>query len=628
MKKVAFGIFNTILLALACMGQASPETEQKPILFDKSDVVVIEDFILLNIKSESEYSEKVKRVIVLNNSNGSRFLHQAYSFDKNYRFKSFDIKVINNFGVKHYTKKDFEVKGAYDGYMIASDEKLMVLNIAAREYPCTIQLEYEAEAKGYILLPSWYAIANTVSLNYTLLCPAGYKLRYRTLNLEAIPSITTEGNKTTYKWLANNLKVPEGVENSYESGRVSPVINVVPGNFEYEGYKGEFNTWNDFGKWNYPLYNESNPFSDKRISEIKSLLAGHTTKEEKINVLYDYLKKNFRYVSVQLGIGGYRPFPVKFVDEKKYGDCKALTNYMRNLLAVAGIKAYPALINAGYNKYPADPKFPTDPFNHVILCVPDEKDSIWLECTSNNNKAGFLGSFTENKNALLLTEKGGILVKTPASNYKNNQIQTRSDIWLSEDGGGEVISHLYTTGDIYDFFDYYVAESNIEEQKKVFVKYLDYKQPDEFKISDKKDSADGESFLIGLSYDKIYDFKAGNKLFVPQRINELCSERLTRSLTRTVPYLFHYPYIKTDTSVYHLPNGTIPENIDEPFEKDCRYGSYKRTIQYDKEKKTITVVATLILKNHIVPADDYENVATFFNEVNSDEAQKIVLTKE
>ena len=98
-----------------------------------------------------------------------------------------------------------------------------------------------------------------------------------------------------------------------------------------------------------------------------------------------------RYVSIQLGIGGFKPSAAKFVDEKKYGDCKALTNYMKNLLSVVGIASYPALINAGYNKYPADTRFPSDPFNHVILCVPMEKDTVWLECTSNNAKAGFFG---------------------------------------------------------------------------------------------------------------------------------------------------------------------------------------------------------------------------------------------
>ena len=77
------------------------------------------------------------------------------------------------------------------------------------------------------------------------------------------------------------------------------------------------------------------------------------------------------------------------MDEKKYGDCKALTNYMRYMLKTVGIKSYPALINGGASKVSADPAFPADPFNHVILCIPQGKDSAWLECTSNISETGF-----------------------------------------------------------------------------------------------------------------------------------------------------------------------------------------------------------------------------------------------
>ena len=67
------------------------------------------------------------------------------------------------------------------------------------------------------------------------------------------------------------------------------------------------------------------------------------------------------------------PFPATFVDEKKYGDCKALSNYMRALLKAVDIPSYYALIRAGENEEPADFDFPHNNFNHAILCVPFKK---------------------------------------------------------------------------------------------------------------------------------------------------------------------------------------------------------------------------------------------------------------
>ena len=77
-----------------------------------------------------------------------------------------------------------------------------------------------------------------------------------------------------------------------------------------------------------------------------------------------------RYVNIKLGIGGLKPLPATFVDQKKYGDCKALSNYMNALLKAVGIKSYYAIINAGANEEPATPSFPGDNFDHIILCVP------------------------------------------------------------------------------------------------------------------------------------------------------------------------------------------------------------------------------------------------------------------
>ncbi|WP_315822798.1 hypothetical protein [Paraflavitalea speifideaquila] len=154
-------------------------------------------------------------------------------------------------------------------------------------------------------------------------------------------------------------------------------------------------------------------------------------------------------------------------------------------LKAVGVKSYPALISADYNKEPLDPSFPMSGFNHVILCVPQPKDSIWLECTSKTNDFGVLGSFTENRNALLITEDGGALVTTPSSKPADNKFDITTVVALQMDGSGKTTSTFKTTGEYKEMMGSVIDEKK-DDQKDFIINGMGFKQPDEFILQKKK----------------------------------------------------------------------------------------------------------------------------------------------
>jgi hypothetical protein len=128
---------------------------------------------------------------------------------------------------------------------------------------------------------------------------------------------------------------------------------------------------------------------DKKIF-FREMVSGAKNDKEKIRIIYEYLQKNFRYVSIQLASGDLNLFLLHSLKSKKYGDCKGLSNFMQAALDGVGIKSYQALINRQSNGLPVDPDFPHNRFNHVILFVPLKEDSLWLECTSSSLDFGSL----------------------------------------------------------------------------------------------------------------------------------------------------------------------------------------------------------------------------------------------
>lgn len=585
---------------------------------------------VLEIASPSRYTTKVHQIITILDESGAQHLRHVYGFDKFNSVEDVEIKVYNSAGaeVKRYKKKDFQVQSAYDGISLVTDNKVMHLTTMPPGYPCTVEINYIMESKGYTELPDWYLNTSNIStelFRYIVKVPATLDIRYRSKNLNLQPVIqNVEGNKV-YTWEARNIPNNKLDEDGLEARHYMPAIEIAPNAFEYDGHKGEFKDWKSFGAFVYNLFEENDPFSATRKEEIRNLVKGAQSEREKVDILYSYLKKNMRYVSIQLGIGGLKPFPVQFVDEKKYGDCKALTNYMRYMLGVVDIKSYPALINSGHDAAPADPSFPSDPFDHVILCVPFAKDSLWLECTSNSNQTGFLGSFTENKNALLMTEKGGVLVRTPGSKPVNSQLYTKTNIYLKEDGSAEAASNIYCTGDERDIFNY-LRQVEADRKKELLVKALNYKLPDAFELTFAGDSLRGSAFRLKTAYFTFFDFNAGSKMFFRQGINRLCGEEL-KDKKRAIEYLFDHPYEKVDTTVYHLPKEYAVESLLPPKELTNEHASYKVEMRYDSVQHTVTIVSHLVLKNNLIPAVAYPKAVEFFKAIRRNEEQKVIFKK-
>jgi hypothetical protein len=339
-------------------------------------------------------------------------------------------------------------------------------------------------------------------------------------------------------------------------------------------------------------------------------------------MIYSYLQQNFRYVSIQLGIGGYKPFSASFTDEKKYGDCKALSNFMKAALKSVGIRSHVAVINSQYNMEPVDPEFPSNDFNHMILCVPRDRDSIWLECTSNSAAFGELGSSTENRNALLVTEKGGVLVPTPRSRAEANQYDSYTEIKMDQDLSALTDTRINTRGYFYELLNYMIKEKK-DDQKYMILKYLGFKQPDDFILV--AEPGNKFKYSLRMALRKLPEFNAGTKYFINPRVNKLWSDKLPASEDRMQDFYFQNPFQVRDTTVMFLPKGFTVDVLPKEKSLKCNYGTYHFSSWHNQEQNAVYTATTLVLENYKVPARDYKQVKNFFDEVIKDDTQRLVI---
>ncbi|NCU06096.1 MAG: DUF3857 domain-containing protein, partial [Chitinophagaceae bacterium] len=525
-----------------------------------ADAVYHLEETIYEIESPSKMTIRKHNIVTVLTKKGLRHSVIRIGVDKLRKLDEITVKVYNDLGIEisRFKKKDFKLEGAYDGITLASDDKVYELDFPVPGTPCTIETEYQVNCNAILDLQPWFFGSSTESYKKSrYVVKSAVPIKYKSYNFKGQPVITTEDKKQVYTWEMNNGIVTPNESSSYGEWVSAPWIDVSPVQFSYDGYPGSFENWKEFGKWTYPFYEEENPFKPERVEFFKSLVKDAKTEQEKIAILYRYMQKEFRYVSIQFGIGGFKPFPVSFAEQKKYGDCKGLTHYMKNMLKAVGINSHAALINAGTNEYPVDPAFASSIFNHVILCVPVKNDTVWLECTSKDNIPGILGPFTENRYALLVTENGGVIAKTPASKSYDNKWTAVTEADLSADGSAILSSKLYVSGKFWDYINNYINGRTKEESKRALVNAFGYKAPDDLEIKILSDSADGYLVDIKLAYSQFYDFKAGSKHFFPQRQYKLNEETIKPAETRKHEYLFDFPYIKSDKIVYKLPAGFV-----------------------------------------------------------------------
>jgi Domain of Unknown Function with PDB structure (DUF3857) len=588
----------------------------------------------INISSASRYSlNEQKAITIFTKSAMEEYATIILPAYKHIKLDDVEIKVYDSLGIEtgKYKKKDFSLIGSPMSDALVSDSKYYYLTIGSSSLPITIVVNSTIEFYGYVDFPDWYAASFDEAYEQNtcrVTVPQELDIRYKAFNSNIQPAISQNGNLKVYEWKNGQQKLLDKEPGSISARSQLPRIALAPNLFEYDDYKGSFKTWKDYGQWYYNFYEEKEPFNKTIEDHIKSSVAHLKTPKEKIEFLYKKMQQETRYVSIQLGIGGLKPFPASFVEEKKYGDCKALSNYMKHLLKVIGINSYAAIIKSGANASPADVDFPNEGFDHVILCVPMEKDTIWLECTSKLTPPGIPGNFTENRNALLVTEKGGVLVNTPRSKSEHNQWISKSNVELFDDGSAVINSRVYVTGEFYEMVNYLLINKSKDEYRKALVNIFDYKAPDEVEFTLLGDSANGKNIQLQFAYNRYFDFQAGKKFFFPVRHYKINDEDLKPASKRNSPYMFQFPYIKKDTMVYHLPATLLPENSTATTKTDNPFSSWNSSSQFNEQQKILTVVTALSINRHIIPAENYEQTAAFFQQVKKEENQKLVLKKE
>jgi tetratricopeptide (TPR) repeat protein/transglutaminase-like putative cysteine protease len=177
-----------------------------------------------------------------------------------------------------------------------------------------------------------------------------------------------------------------------------------------------FVSWEQIGRWYASLDKDRRAPSPEVRAKAQELTKGLDTQLDKVQALYDFVAKNFRYVSLSLGVGRYQPHAAGDVLHNQYGDCKDKHTLLASLLEAEGLHASSVLINSSRK---LDPDVPSpSQFDHVITLLPmaTPHEEVWMDTTSEIAPFRLLAFSLRNKLALVIPADGSTphLEETPA----------------------------------------------------------------------------------------------------------------------------------------------------------------------------------------------------------------------
>ncbi|GET20162.1 DUF3857 domain-containing transglutaminase family protein [Prolixibacter denitrificans] len=559
-----------------------------------------------------------KVVIQINNQEGLKYGTIYIPYTAKDKISKLEVQIEKPSGelIRKIKKSEIQDVSAISDFSLYEDDYVKKIPVRYNRFPFRISYSYQISYHRFFQITDWIPIIDTdvptLNAELRISTPLHYPIKIYRQHIEKAKA-SADNETMTYLWKTSIPKIPDEEVFSPSVYSLLPRVEVVPKNFEY-GSAGSFSSWQTYGKWQSQLLEEADDLPDSEKSKVKQMVSHLDSPIEKARKIYQYLQDNTRYINVTLGIGGLKPYPASYVSTNKYGDCKALTNYMKALLEAAGIQAYCCDIYAGGTHRPVLDSFPSQQFNHVVLMLPLNQDTTWIECTNNSIPFGYVGTSIQNRKAFLIDEQNSQLIHTPS--LSPEQVQNRCVIDYNVHPNQKCEAHYHYTfrGNAFGLFNqlYTSYPANVQED------YIrDFLPERDFTLKSwKLSKANREASTITL--DATLELNHFGKMYGEDLAISpipLSIPRFEAPNERKLPVQMSYPICSQDSIVYHFTQPVKLDEIPDSVSIHNTFGSLE--MQATATDKQLTLKRRFIINGGDIDLTSYPAFYQFIRNIKS-----------
>ena len=442
-------------------------------------------------------------------------------------------------------------------------------------------------------------------------------------------TIKEENGRRVYSWKQAQLKrASDEAEKEKEKSEDEEVEEKDPEEIRPHVQLTTFQSWDEVGQWYAALQRDRVVPDDKIKIKAEEIIKGRSTEKEKVTALYEYVAKNFRYVSLSLGQGRYQPHAAADVMSNQYGDCKDKHTLLASMLAATGLRAYPVLINSS-RKLDVDVPSPGQ-FDHVISAIPIGTETLWADTTSEIAPAGLLSPRLRNKKALMVPTAGPArLETTPAEPpFLSSELVTMEGA-VDDLGKVSARGRLVLHGDAETYMRSMFRRTPKGDWKSLgFYLGLAGGLPGEVTDIKATDPANLEKPFeveFNVSRKDFLDWSS-KKLKVPLPFPPFSLSNFYGRTSKSKKPLEIGPPIEVSYSLKLTLPAKYQTRLPLPLKVSRDYGEYSAS--YKLEGQTLVAERTLKLRQGELPAERLQDYQAFVAAVRSDAGQTLSLETE
>ncbi|HNQ77799.1 MAG TPA: DUF3857 domain-containing protein [Acidobacteriota bacterium] len=493
-------------------------------------------------------------------------------------------------------------------YQLYYRNRQLVLTFPSLKEGDTVSIEYlltdtsEANTFGHYFgdLVPFEETSPVMVKRYTLRVPDSLQVAYAPHKLDIEPSVIKAMGKTTWQWVRKDIPKSRPEAYSPGFGERSSYIHV-----------STFRSWEELGAWYSSFIRDQWELGSEAKAVVSNLTTDKSSVMDKVKAVHGWVVGQTRYVGLEFGVHGYKPYKARRIFERRFGDCKDKAILLCSMLREAGVEASMALIrtrNLGkVEKSPAS----LATFNHAICYVPEA--DLFLDGTAEYSGIAEIPHLDQDCDVLVVNHDGTARVRAiPLKEASANSYEAEYsfDIRKGEKSAamkGSLKVRGQEASDVRSNF------KNPDKQKERLEKQLSYSYPG--------------SRITGASFSDMSDINSDPSISFEGAVSDLSKPAGEDAATlplwmgasgifsgycalteRTTDLVLPYPSVQSHTLTYSLQPGT---KADLPGAEalETEFGSFRREVSRNGD--SVTVTSSAVLSTARVSTEDYPKFRDF-----------------